>query len=67
MEGSQAGLPVGSHHVQNEDAGFPQDVGGHHLGGQSRGHSAGRGRSPRSPPRPHHPGESPSPCSPPGR
>lgn len=57
MEGSQAGLPVSSHHVQNEDAGFPQDVGGHHLGGQSRGHSAGRGRSPRSPP----------PASPPGR
>lgn len=71
-EGCQAGLQVGSHRVENEDAGFPQDVGGHHLGGQSRGHSAGTGQppppySPTAPSLPGPPGPVPPRSSRPGR
>lgn len=38
------GSQVGSHHVQNEDPGVPQDIGGHHLGGESRRQSPGTGQ-----------------------
>lgn len=45
-ERSHAELQIGSHHVQDEDAGVPQDVSGHHLGENSREQSVGTGQAP---------------------